>query len=204
MQNTRLIALDADGVLIDYHEGYAQAWERAFGHRPALRNAEGYHPMDYWNVPTLNRKELEHLRLHGFTEQTWRNMPAIPGAVAACRELQQAGYSLVCVTALEPSFEEARTYNLRTLGFHFDSVHAVGARDAGNPKRERIKALKPAAFVDDYLGFLQNLPPNTWRALIRGRPHNSPNLDRSLSPPDSTHVSLAEFSKYWLTRALAA
>jgi hypothetical protein len=29
-----LIALDADGVLLDFHLGYADAWRRAFGEAP--------------------------------------------------------------------------------------------------------------------------------------------------------------------------
>jgi len=33
-----IIALDADGVLLDYHHAYARAWAEAFGHPPALRD----------------------------------------------------------------------------------------------------------------------------------------------------------------------
>ena len=29
--NSRLMALDADGVLLDYNRAYAHAWQRAFG-----------------------------------------------------------------------------------------------------------------------------------------------------------------------------
>ena len=33
-----LLALDADGVLLDFHRGYASAWERAFGSAPRERD----------------------------------------------------------------------------------------------------------------------------------------------------------------------
>jgi hypothetical protein len=45
--------LDADGVLLNYNEAYANAWARAFGQRPALKDAQGYFPHDRWDVPML-------------------------------------------------------------------------------------------------------------------------------------------------------
>ena len=49
-----LIALDADGVLLDFHLGYAAAWERAFGRAPAERDPKAYWPMDRWYVNRLD------------------------------------------------------------------------------------------------------------------------------------------------------
>ena len=48
-----VIALDADGVLLDYHLAYADAWQRAFGEYPAERDPQAYWPMDRWKVPKL-------------------------------------------------------------------------------------------------------------------------------------------------------
>lgn len=195
-----LITLDADGVLIDYHEGYAQAWERAFGFRPTVRNPDGYHPRDYWDVPTLTTSELKHFRVHGLSAQTWRNMPAMPRALEACRLLTQAGFRLICVSALSPVYRDARAHNLKRLGFELIDVLAVGTSGLGNPKAKTLLELKPAAFVDDYLGYLQGLAPDTWRALIEGRSHNNPNIDGQLDPPSSRHACLLDFAHYWLTQ----
>lgn len=195
-----LIALDADGVLLDYHAGYAMAWQRAFGDTLAVRDPQGHHPMQYWDVPQLSAAGQQHLRQHGFTEEVWRAMPALPGAVLACEQLRALGYRLECVTALPTRWEQARAANLRSLGFKLDRVHAVGRERhgaeqvAGNPKRERIAALAPAFFVDDYLTYFQGIPAGTWRALIDVRPHGSPNHDPSLEPAHSRHPSLLAFA----------
>ena len=42
----KLIALDADGVLLDYNLAYASAWECAFGVRPQLRDPQAYWAID--------------------------------------------------------------------------------------------------------------------------------------------------------------
>jgi hypothetical protein len=36
----KIIALDADGVLLDYNFAYAKAWERVFGALPEERNPQ--------------------------------------------------------------------------------------------------------------------------------------------------------------------
>lgn len=193
-----LIALDADGVLLDYHEGYARGWEKAFGTRPSVRNPRAYHPMQYWDVPVLTAQERVHFSQHGMTEEIWSSMPALEGALEACQMLREAGFRLTCVTALPNRFEDARALNLRTLGFELEAVHAVGGSLARNPKVRALGELKPTAFVDDYLGYLQGLPPGIWRALVEGRPEHSPNRDPALQAPHSRHVDLQDFARWAL------
>ncbi len=49
-----MIALDADGVLLDYNLAYAGAWERAFGVYPVERDPLAYWAMDRWQVERLS------------------------------------------------------------------------------------------------------------------------------------------------------
>lgn len=197
-----LIALDGDGVLFDYHEGYARAWEKAFGYRPAVGNPHGYHPTDYWAVPRLNEAELRHLYLNGFDKETWSTMPALPGVQEACKLLVANGARLVCVTALGTQWAQARKRNLQVLGLPVDDVYAVGHDSRTNPKAEVLRELRPAAFVDDFLPYLAGVGAPTWRALIEGRPHNSPNRLPGLSAPDSRHCDLRQFAVWWTTRRI--
>jgi phosphoglycolate phosphatase-like HAD superfamily hydrolase len=195
-----LIVLDADGVLVDYLEAYAQAWERAFGRRPALRDVQAYSPRHYWDVPELRASEQFVLDSKGFTEHAWLTMSALPGAVEATQDLTAAGHRLVCVSALPTRFQQARADNLARLGFVFEDVIATGHSSLGNPKREALRALQPLAFVDDNLLFHQALPRTIWRALVDARPNGGPNSRSDLAAPDSRHGSLAEFTAWWLAR----
>lgn len=89
---TKTIAIDCDGVLLDYHAAYAHAWQRVTG-------------------PSLNRLRATS------NEDFWSTIPAIRGALEVCELLAGLGYELVCVTALEERFLRARAWDLQSLGF---------------------------------------------------------------------------------------
>lgn len=195
-----LIALDADGVLLDFHLGYASAWERAFGQAPAEKDPLAYWPMDRWQVERLDPPRRAQFRA-AFDEQFWTSVPAIAGAVDACHRLHDAGYELICVSALELEFEAARLRNLRNLGFPIERVIATGnAAGERSPKADTIEALSPLAFVDDYVAYLRGVPAHVHTALIMRAPNGSPNVGADMALAKSTHDDLAAFADHWLAR----
>jgi beta-phosphoglucomutase-like phosphatase (HAD superfamily) len=50
----KIIAFDADGVLLNYNAAYAKAWEHFFGMHPRERDAVAYCPYDSYAVPKLD------------------------------------------------------------------------------------------------------------------------------------------------------
>ena len=116
-----IIALNCDGVLLDYRRTYGQIYEKAKFD-------------EQWD------------------NEGWRSMPMHDGALEACHLLHNAGYELVCVTAMPARFIEHRLENFRAHGFPIDRVISSGY-DAHNfhhnPKRRIIEELNPVIFVDD-------------------------------------------------------
>ena len=195
-----LIALDADGVLLDFHLGYAEAWRRAFGAAPKERDRFAYWPMDRWEVDRLDEERRAHFRKH-FDETFWTSVPAIEGAIEACHRLHDAGFDLVCVSALEAEFESARLRNLRDLGFPIERVIATGnAAGKRSPKADAIAKLDPEAFVDDYLPYMRGLPKHVHTALVLRAPNGSPNVGDEMSLARSVHPDLPDFASHWLAR----
>ena len=195
-----LIALDADGVLVDLHLGYASAWERAFGSVLAERDPLAYWPMDRWRVERLDGEKRARFRA-AFDAHFWSTMPAIDGAIRACHRLQQAGFDLVCVSALDAEFEAARLRNLRHLGFPIERVVATGnAEGERSPKADAIERLQPVAFVDDYLPYMRGVPAQVHTALVLRAPNGSPNVGPELVLAKSVHSDLAAFTDHWLAR----
>lgn len=116
MTTRPLIALDADGVLLDYSLAYAHLWERAFGYFPKELDKDAYWPTDRWEVELLAGDRLSTFKAC-MDERFWSTIPAIEHAGQACHRLHSAGFNLVCVTALRPEFESARLRNLRDAEF---------------------------------------------------------------------------------------
>jgi phosphoglycolate phosphatase-like HAD superfamily hydrolase len=196
-----LIALDADGVLLDLSLGYASVWERAFGVRPAERDPEAYWPFDRWAVERLEDEASRARFRNHFDESFWEAVPAIDGAVDACVRLHDAGFHLVCVSALDAPWQAARLRNLRRHGFPIERVIATGnAGTAVSPKADAIAELSPEAFVDDYLPYFRGLPAQVHTALILRGPNGSPNVGEELRLVRSSHADLAAFADHWLAR----
>jgi phosphoglycolate phosphatase-like HAD superfamily hydrolase len=195
-----LIALDADGVLLDFHLGYAGAWQRAFGAAPAERDPLAYWPIDRWLVERLDDERRAHFRSH-FDAAFWSSVPAIDGALDACHRLHDAGFDLVCVSALDAEHEAARLRNLRDHGFPIERVFATGnAVGERSPKADAIAALAPEAFVDDYLPYFRGVPEVVHTALVLRAPNGSPNSGPELALARSIHQDLPGFADYWLSR----
>lgn len=200
MKKKPLIALDGDGVLLDYNLAYAKAWESATGTYPLERDAKAYWPIDRWDVERLAGEPLEKFRAC-FDVDFWSSIPPLGSAVAACQRLHEQGYELVCVTALQEDFADARLRNLRSHGFPIERVFATAhAPSERSPKAGILNELKPVAFVDDYLPYLKGIDRSIHTALILREPNGSPNNGPGVELVNSTHLDLAEFVEWWLRK----
>ncbi|MEY2859550.1 MAG: hypothetical protein RL392_8 [Pseudomonadota bacterium] len=195
------IALDCDGVLLDYSTAYACAWERAFGVAPVLQNERAYWPMDRWGIPRLMGENLERFR-SVFDEEFWSTIPAVAGAIAACHLLKSRGIRLVCVTALDDQFACARLRNLNDLGFPIEQVITTG-NDAsiGSPKAAALAILKPVAFVDDFAPYMVGVDDSIHKALIIRDPIGSPNIGKMLEHSHTQHDDLLGFARWWIAQS---
>ncbi len=200
MPNRPLIALDCDGVLLDFHLGYAAAWKRAFGVNLVERDRLAYWPMDRWEAERLTPEGRSAFRA-AFDTEFWTTLVPIPGAAAACRRLHAAGYELICVSALDSEFAAARLQNLRDHGFPIEQVIATGHHEgARSPKADAIDLLDPVAFVDDYIAYMRGIPRHIHAALVTRAPNGSPNVGPDLALAHSVHPDLSAFADYWLSR----
>jgi hypothetical protein len=197
---SKLIVLDADGVLLDYNLAYASAWERAFGSYPQLKNHNAYWAKDRWSVRQLEGDSLSTFR-SVFDESFWSTIPAIKGALDACHSLSKAGYELICVTALAEKYQASRLQNLVQQGFPIETILTVEHIESMvSPKASVINSLKPVAFVDDYLPYMVGINADIHRALITRETEGSPNNVALLKEVSSNHINLEDFTTFWLSQ----
>lgn len=177
--NKPLIALDCDGVLLDYSLAYASLWERAFGIYPKEKTPNAYSHFDRWDVSRLSGENLQHLR-SCMDWHFWSTMQPINGAVEACHELVSMGYDLVCVTAIDHKNSKHRWENLISMGFPIKEIYATGSDkvDGNSPKAETINQLNPDYFVDDFADYFVGVGKTTCVLLDRNSDEGSPNFDK--------------------------
>ena len=103
------------------------------------------------------------------------------------------------MTALDERFRQARVRNLKALGFPIRRVVATGhAEGERSPKADAIAALRPVAFVDDYIAYMRGMPTEVHTALILRAANGSPNVGDELRLARSVHQDLAAFADHWL------
>lgn len=205
-----VIALDADGVLVDYNKTWGRIYGLHFNEEMTVADPTAYHATTYWGKPLPAR---DSTFWQAFTDQDgWGTMEAKPGAVEACHQLRALGFDLVCVSSMPPEFESRRLANLKALGFPIDRVIAPArhhtpkgqkapeAVHPANPKLEVIHDLMPAWFVDDEFRKLRGIQGVNLVLIDPGHP-DTPNTDVDHGQL-TVHVdSLADFAT-WLTARL--
>lgn len=105
-----------------------------------------------YGINWSGREEDKKLFDHMWDQHGWRTMPVLDESLLACQLLHQAGYELICVTAMPARFVEHRLENFRQHGFPIDQVISTGYFHDDfnrNPKKETIEKLNPLVFVDD-------------------------------------------------------
>lgn len=166
--NENLIAIDGDGVLVDYHVAYAKLWERVFGEYPHEVVPTAYWALDRYAVRKLDGSELAHFKSFQ-DEQFWMSFQPMPGALEACYKLKEMGKTLVCVTAIKSDYEKWRLQNLLDLKFPIDDVIATGdysSTPTSSVKTLILNELMPSHFVDDYLPYFMGVDVRIRRVLI--------------------------------------
>lgn len=176
MKLTQCIALDCDGVLLDYASACGLAWERAFGETPTLVRPHAYWPMDRCGVPRLSGDALARFR-EVIGDMFWENIPAIEGAVQACEQLVRSGYELMCVTSWGPRHLAVRMRNLQALGLPLSQVFANASHSPSgiSPKVDVLDRPRPAGFVDDCAPWLVGVDAEIHKVLITRDSDGSPN-----------------------------
>lgn len=176
-----IIAIDIDGVTLDYKAAYARKWQKAFGKMPRIKNQKAHRIWEYYDIPFLtDPNEIAKLEASG-DDDFWRTMPPMQSAVSAVRLIRSFGYKTISVSAAPIHQAENRAFNLARHGFEFDDVICIQIPGAISPKTEVINKVQPAYFVDDYINYFHGIDRSVKKVLIN-EPENHP----------SEHVSIAE------------
>ena len=113
--NKKLILLDQDGVLADFDAGFAAAWQQRYGEAAPIATADRRHFYIRDDLPAQWHDRLHRLyTAPGF----FASLPAVPGAVAAARQLLAAGHDVRICTSPINDYQNCVTEKLHWVAEH--------------------------------------------------------------------------------------
>lgn len=154
MPTKKRIALDCDGVLLNYIDCYQKLYEELFKEKLTIANPKSYSADTHLGINWDGReKERKHFYEY-FHDEGWLRMTPLHGAVEATQKLKNAGYEIFVVTSIPEDKDKDRAINLTQQGIIFDDVIACGSHSSSNGfniKKPHLDKLKPEYFVDDLI-----------------------------------------------------
>jgi len=190
----KIIALDCDGVLLDYNEAYARCWKRAFGEKLTIKNRDAYYAYNQYDCKFTSDEQKAQFDIFKDTDEFWSDIGLLPGVYTACHILVNEGYKLVCVTKMDNKFKDARVQNFAAYGLPISETYCE------DDKLETLLKLNPEALVDDKDENFRGLDKTDIHcALIDRNQYDSPN--GNLNNVNSYHASLRDFVEWWVRRA---
>lgn len=140
MNSHKTIAIDADGVILDFLKQWEVAAMKLFN-RAIARQSPDYELAARYGMSSEEKSKLWQFF---YEDGHWTSIPALPGAVEAVHALLEANYDVHVVTSITPDILESRKTNFRKIGLIDIPVHCVDGRKYG-----KLLDLKPLMFVDD-------------------------------------------------------
>ena len=167
---SKVIALDCDGVLLNYIDTYKRIYEEMFDTKLSVVNPRSYLADTHLGIDWTDKEQEQREFYDLFGQKGWQSMIALPGAVEATKHMKELGYSIVVVTSMPENKALDRAQNLKNVGMTFDDVIACGSHSTAqigvNLKEPHLKKLKPEYFADDLLSNFHNVSDITKCILI--------------------------------------
>lgn len=167
-----LIALDIDGVLLDFHTPFVDYISQHYGFRATLENVTHYY---FWKALPISEEQcLESMRRF-FTTERFHKLQPLPGAREAVHALAQ-NHELVVVTSRSADLD---TVTAVTLQQHFDGYFKriyhttnIAFDHNGGNKGLFCKNLGARLLIEDCAAYARDAHVNGVAALLIDRPWN--------------------------------
>lgn len=151
------IALDVDGVLLDFMPAFDEAARIILGRDIVVNKDEDQN--DHYHLGLrveTTQDKVDEILEYMQTSRMYANLKALEGAREAVKAIEEDGYEIYIVTALPEKAKEMRLENLaKEIGLIPKEIYCVGM---GMSKEEAIKKVNPDVFIDDRVKYLSSVP----------------------------------------------
>lgn len=142
-----LLALDVDGVILDFDGFYGRLAYDNFG--ATIQDKTAWNMNQRYGLSKLQEKEIWNM----ISEFNWTGLPIfddIKQAVEIINQLQsKSNLEVIFVSSFNPKHFDGRFHDLQCAGFNLDKHQLIACGTGNNSKLDFIKAEKIDWFVDD-------------------------------------------------------
>ena len=184
-----MIALDVDGVLLDFVGHWETVAEYVLGFRPT-KQTDSFAMSKRYGLPEAAASLVWERYRDG---SVWGNIPPLPGAVETVQALINIGRKVVAITSVPT---HAVGHRERAMAQWFPGVTmyqaesmAPGHKNGEKTKEEWLCILRPLAFIDD-----------RWAHIQEGRNAGVPLLARVYGGHDGGGVPVENVNEYLTLR----
>lgn len=189
----KLIAVDVDGVLLDW-ELHFHRWMKDQGHKRAM-GIKSYWQEEHY--PGMSLDEARKL-VYYFNTSAWMlAIPAFPTAREGVARLVKAGYSFVAITSMgeDPYALEARKINIERIFGHgvFIDVIATNMYDPDS-KRAPLKRWQNLGipWIEDRASNAELGAELGYRSFLISHPHNADHVPKGKIEVVSSWVQICD------------
>ena len=157
MDKRKKIALDVDGVLLDFMTMFDYAAEQFLQRK--IIPAKDQHERDEYHLSKrvgCTKEEAHQILQYMLDTGLYGKIPALPGVYQAIQEIKKQNFKIYIVTALPEEARAMRLKNLKeVLDLVPDEIHLVGM---GKSKKAALEKIMPDIFIDDRIDYLASVP----------------------------------------------
>lgn len=157
MAKKPIMALDVDGVLLNYMESFDKAAEIYFK-KPIQVHYDDL-SLEHYNLQKrikASNRDIKNILQYMIDSEMYANLNPLPGVKEALKNIREMGFDIQLATAIPESAKNLRLKNLKeALDFVPNEIYCVGM---GKSKKEIIQHIKPDVYIDDRLEYLASAP----------------------------------------------
>ena len=150
-----LLALDVDGVILNFDDFYAKFAYEKFG--VTIQNKTAWNMNQRYGLSEKQDKEIWHI----INKSNWTKLPIfedVKKAVKIINQLQsKSNLEVIFVSSFNQQYFDGRFHDLKCAGFNLDKHQLIACGTGNNSKLDFIKAEKINWFVDDRITNLHDV-----------------------------------------------
>ena len=150
-----LLALDVDGVILNFDSFYAKFAYEKFG--VTIQNKTAWNMNQRYGLSEKQDKEIWHI----INKSNWTKLPIfedVKQAVKIINQLQsKSNFEVIFVSSFNQQYFDGRFHDLQCAGFNLDKHQLIACGTGNKSKLDFIKTEKINWFVDDRITNLHDV-----------------------------------------------